>query len=140
MSFLPVSGSTIEPGEQLTIVGSGYTPSSTLQLSLHSGGVSLGSVHTSAQGSFRTVVTIPAGLTGSHHEIEASQASRTCTFGIVFGSDSDATTVDAPPASSSGDSQHGLAYTGFAALTASAIALALIAGGTLFVLIGRRRA
>ncbi|MGV8911212.1 MAG: Ig domain-containing protein [Rhodoglobus sp.] len=63
-----LSASTVTAGDQITVTGSGFGPTSALQLVLHSDPVQLGTVTTMSDGSFRATVTIPANtMPGLHH-------------------------------------------------------------------------
>lgn len=126
----------VQPGDTLTVDGSGFPDSSTVALTVHSNPVSLGSVRTDTHGSFSKVVTIPSSLVGTKHSIEAASGSTTCSFDpfATSGVDAAATTSRAPTSGVAG-----LATTGFETLTASVIAVALLAGGALLLLLGRRR-
>jgi len=123
----------VSGGDSLTILGSGFPASTTVNLSVHSPApVSLGSVQTDATGAFRDHVTIPTSITGSDHLIVADAGSTTCQFDPFGG------------AGVAGVSTHrstggGLASTGFHTLTASLIAGVLLVGGGMLLLLGRRR-
>lgn len=121
------SDQSVAPGAGVTITGSGFPASSSVQLTMQSG-AAVGTVQTDSQGSFSTHVTIPASAT-SNDRVVAAAGSTTCSFGL------NAASHGTPPQTPNGST----AYTGFAAVTASVIALALLAGGVLFVVIGRRR-
>lgn len=123
------SDRSVTPGSSIAITGSGFAANTTVALTLQSG-ESLGSVHTDAQGSFTTSVTIPSGA-AAHDRIVANAASTTCSF--------DPNEVVVPPAPQNQTPSTPTALTGFAAVTASVIAVALLGGGVLFVVLGRRR-
>lgn len=128
---ISVSDTTVTAGETVSVTGSGFPANTTVTLTLHSTPAALGTVRTDANGSFRDSVTIPASASAGDHTIVASSGSVTCQFDPVKTSTGTSTTTSAnggTPAS-----------TGFAAITATGIALALLAGGLAFVLVGRRR-
>ena len=122
------SDHSVSPGDSLTVTGSGFPANTSVALTMQSG-QALDTVRTDGQGSFTTHVTIPAGAP-EHDRIVAASSSTTCSF------NPNATTPITPPQQQSSSPT---AITGFAAITASAVALALLAGGVLFVVLGRRR-
>lgn len=125
------SDTTVTGGQTLTVTGSGFPANAAVTLTVHSTPTPLGSVHTDANGGFTDTVTIPASVTGDDHIIVASSGSLTCQFDP---------TAQSSGGSATGSSNSGTpASTGFATLTATGVALALLAGGLAFVLIGRRR-
>jgi len=131
---ISTSDTTVQGGSTLTIAGSGFPVNSTVHLAVHSAApVGLGSVRTDAQGSFADTVTIPSSITGGDHRIVASSGSTTCSF------DPFATNTAKTVNISQNTANNGTAYTGFAAVTATVIALALLGGGLLFLVLGRRR-
>lgn len=113
-------------GNTLTITGSGYPANTTVQVNV--GSTSLGSVRTDSSGAFRLTVTVPSGSTG---RVSATGGNRTCSFPLSGNNGGSGTqgTQTTPHA----------AYTGFAAITATVIALVLLGGGLVLVLAGRRR-
>jgi hypothetical protein len=121
------SNRSVSPGDSLTVTGSGFPAGTSVRLTLESG-QALGTVHTDSQGSFSTRLTIPVGVS-QHDRVVAASSSTTCSF--------DWTTSTPPAPAQTSASQ--TAYTGFAAITATVIAFALVAGGVLFVVVGRRR-
>ncbi len=121
------SNRSVSAGGSLTVTGSGFPAGTSVRLTLQSG-QALGTVHTDSQGSFSTRVTIPSGVS-QHDRIVAVASSTTCSF--------DWTTATPPAPPQTPGSQ--TAYTGFAAITATIVAFTLLAGGVLFVVIGRRR-
>jgi hypothetical protein len=124
---------SVQPGDTINITGSGFPANSTVTLTVHSVAITLGTVHTDGTGAFTDTVTIPSSLTGTNHKIVATSASVTCSMN-PFGSKG----VDAV-ATKPKSGIDALATTGFAAMTASVIAVALLAGGGLLLLLGRRR-
>jgi hypothetical protein len=131
------SNHSVQGGDSLTVTGSGFPASSTVQLSVHSSTpIGLGSVHTDSHGSFTDKVKIPSSITGTGHRIVASAASTSCSFDPFATSGVDAVSTSR---GSNSTASGGTASTGFAAVTATVIALVLLGGGLLFVVIGRRR-
>jgi hypothetical protein len=66
----PVSG--LRPGASLQVAGSGFLPGSTVQLSVRSQPISLGSAKTDATGSFTTTVVLPSSLEAGSHTVYAT--------------------------------------------------------------------
>lgn len=129
-----VSDQSVQAGQTVNVQGSGFPANTSVSLSVHSATTSLGSVTTGSDGSFATTVTMPASLVGSH-ELVASSASTTCSFS--FGTDP--ADQHRPPAANNPPHNGTTASTGFEAISASVIALTLLAGGAALLLIGRRR-
>jgi hypothetical protein len=121
------SDRSVAAGDTVTVSGSGFPASTSVGLTMQSG-QSLGSVNTDSHGGFSTQVTIPANA-APHDRIVAMSSSTTCSF------DPNTATPPAPPQTPGSQT----ATTGFAAITATVIAVALLAGGVLFVALGRRR-
>jgi hypothetical protein len=126
---LSSSNTGVTGGEQLTVTGSGFPAGASVALSISSSGASLGTVTTNSSGTFTDTVTVPASAT-STDRIVAASSSTTCSFD-PFGSGA--------TASGSSSASSSTANTGFRTLTASLIAVALLGGGVLLVLLGRRR-
>ncbi|WP_432982803.1 IPT/TIG domain-containing protein [Dactylosporangium sp. CA-233914] len=61
-----------EPGQQITIEGSGYAPYSTVIIALYSNPIQLGSVITDGSGDFTQTVTIPSDLDATSHALVAA--------------------------------------------------------------------
>jgi len=126
------SDTTVQPGDTLSVTGSGFPVDSTVQLAVHSAApVGLGSVHTDTHGSFTDTVTIPSSITGTDHRIVASSGSTTCSFDPF----ANVHTVNASHDNASGRT----AYTGFGAVSAIVIAVVLLGGGLVLLMLGRRR-
>lgn len=62
----------VQAGQELTLQGLGFAPLSTVQLTLFSAPVSLGTTVTDADGRFSVRVTLPAGLTAGTHTLVAT--------------------------------------------------------------------
>ena len=109
--------SSLSAGRKATLQGSGYAPNSTVQLTVFSSPVSLGTVVTDQNGAFSVEVTIPANLAnGTHHLVATGIAPDGTTRNLVI-----TVTVSGGVAT--------LATTGF-----DAVPVAL--GGGLFLLAG----
>lgn len=121
------SATAVAPGATLTIMGSGFTANEMVHLSI--AGIPLGTVRTTADGSFVTSVTITSSL-GANYHIVASSASATCSF-------------DPTPANPSGDRSHretsSTASTGVPTAAVVSIAVILLGSGVALAVIGRRR-
>ncbi|GAA2642407.1 hypothetical protein GCM10010399_90420 [Dactylosporangium fulvum] len=64
--------SSAEPGQEITLVGSGYAPYSTVVITLYSDPNQLTSVLTGASGDFTQTITIPSDLDGPNHSLVAA--------------------------------------------------------------------
>lgn len=64
--------SGLRPGSSLEVSGGGFVPGSTVQLTIRSAEIALGSVKADASGSFSWTVTLPAGLADGTHTIYAT--------------------------------------------------------------------
>ncbi|GAA0726483.1 IPT/TIG domain-containing protein [Dactylosporangium roseum] len=64
--------SAAEPGQEITLEGSGYAPFSTVVITLYSDPTELVSVLTDANGDFAQPITIPSDLQGSNHSLVAA--------------------------------------------------------------------
>ena len=124
--------SSTQSGNQVTLVGSGFPHNTFVALSAHSTATSLGGVRTDSNGSFTTTITVPSSLEAGVHQLEASIGPQKCTTNFT-------TTTTTPPPPTSTKPPTPLAFTGFQAVTATGIAVALLAGGVLLVVLGRRR-
>ena len=143
---------TAEPGQQITVVGTGFLPYSTARIVVYSTPVVLGTATTDASGAFRKTVTIPADLEpGAHalmaygvdpsgHEHSLRLDITVAAAGPVTGT----TGTPAAPVAITARSVTGpsLAYTG-STLDPLPVALAggvlLAAGGALLVVVRSRR-
>lgn len=124
------SVNTVQPGQSLTLTGSGFPGGKSVALSLSSGG-SLGTATANSDGSFTTTVDIP--FTAKPDSlIVADSGSVTCSLDVIGPNGKHVHHTTPPPGQPT-------AFTGFAAVTATVIALALLGGGLLFVVVGRRR-
>ena len=62
-------GVSVEPGDPVSVDGSGFAPDETVDETLHSAPVALGSVTANASGNVSTTVTIPTGTPAGPHEL-----------------------------------------------------------------------
>ncbi|WP_433046960.1 putative Ig domain-containing protein [Dactylosporangium sp. CS-033363] len=62
-------------GEQITFLGTGFAPRSTVVITLYSDPQTLGQVTTDANGDFAAPVTVPAALAGGTHTVMAQGAA-----------------------------------------------------------------
>lgn len=125
-----VSDQSVTAGQTTTVTGSGFAANHSVGLTV--GGASLGSATTDGNGSFSTTVTMPSSLAAGRHQIVAHAASQTCSFTLASTAGVDSVQVTRNDGGST-------AFTGVAVLTWSVVAVALLASGLLFVVIGRRR-
>lgn len=65
-------GDTFRPGATIGVSGGGYAPGATVQLTLHSGVISLGTATADASGNFTAQVELPLGLAPGRHQIVAT--------------------------------------------------------------------
>jgi hypothetical protein len=128
--------SSFQPGESLTVIGSGFTPNAVGQIILESTPINIGTAKANAGGSLSEVVHVPATLPLGAHTLLVVMPNMTCSL-HTQATDAGVDSVSATKVTAKSDGD--LASTGFEAAAASAIAVALIGGGIMFVLIGRRR-
>ena len=136
-----------EPGQQITVVGSGFLPYSTVTIVVYSTPVTLGTVTTDGAGSFSKSVTIPAGLeAGSHsllaYGVDPSGNDHSLRLNVtVAGAATEVAGTAATPATTHPTRGSSLAYTGstFQALPIAVGGAALLAVGTALLLGARAR-
>ncbi|MER7274684.1 hypothetical protein ABT369_09525 [Dactylosporangium sp. NPDC000244] len=63
---------TPQPGQTITITGSGYKPNTTITVAIYSTPVTVGTVTTDGTGAFSATVTVPAGLAPGSHTLVAA--------------------------------------------------------------------
>lgn len=124
-----INNGTITPGEQTTIVGSGFPANRVVTLSI--GSHELAEVRTDRSGSFQYVFVPTSADSGK--TITADSASQTCSF--AMGIEPIQTHRATPPTPNPAP----LASTGFATMSAAIIAFLLVSGGALLMVAGRRR-
>jgi hypothetical protein len=126
------------PGEEITVIGDGFLPFSTVTIVIHSTPTMLGQVTTDADGAFSQAVVVPADLEVGEHSL------------VAYGVDPDGephllrmdVTVAAAETEAAGEAaEGGLPVTGqnVQPLTYVAVAGGLLAVGFLLVLGGRTR-
>lgn len=129
--------STAEPGQQITVIGSGFLPFSTVTIVIYSTPVTLGTVTTDDSGSFSKLVTVPDSLeAGSHsllaYGVDPSGTDRSLRLNIaVAAASAGAPAVATPTAATPTATGSGLAYTG-----STFDPVPVVVGGTLLVLLG----
>lgn len=65
-----LSATTVSPGGQLTVSGTGFTPGEPVDVTLHSTAVALGTVIADAEGAAALTFTVPADLEPGEHRVE----------------------------------------------------------------------
>lgn len=128
----PAGAKTPEPGETITVSGTGFAPNSRIELVIYSSPQSLGTTTTKEDGSFSKEVVIPSSLSGSHtvtaFGVDPDGNARVLALGI---------TVAAVTPAAADDS--GLAVTGAPTVTILLTGVLLIAAGAATRLAGRHR-
>jgi hypothetical protein len=124
------------PGDQLTISGSGFAAGSPIQIGIYSTPISLGTATADATGSFTAVIVLPAGLVGNHTIVATGITPTGATLFVT--SKITITAVATVPAA---DPSSALAFTGVASASSTWYAglLLLGAGAVLLVFAVRRR-
>lgn len=132
-AHLAVSTTAPFAGQAIDITGSGFGAHESIALMLNSPPVTVGHATTDAAGSFSTTITIPKSASGKHL-LSSTGGTASCPVdpvGLNFGG-------HAVNGAGFSPSARGLAFTGFDALAALAVALGLIAIGIVAVRSGRR--
>ena len=124
-------------GDSVVVSGQGFSLNSSATLVFESTPVSLGTVATSATGTFSTTITVPDVPVGPHHVLATDGVTgKTASAAFdVTGSG----TAGAGGTGSGGGSGGGLASTGVAVVGIASLGLVLLIGGGLMLLAGRRR-
>lgn len=141
-----VSDDSPLPGADITVTGEGFTAGEQIRIELHSTPVVLGTVIAGADGSFSTVVRIPAGTTPGAHTIWAIGSSgRTSPTPITVVAPAPAPAPapsPGPAPASAGSSTSSLSATGAESPYGSAALgmLMLLAGAALVAMRRTRRA
>jgi hypothetical protein len=123
--------SSLEVGEELTVVGTGFLPYSTATIVIYSTPTVLGTVQTDGAGNFSKAVTVPKSLAAGRHTLIASGVAPDGTDRFL----KMAVTVD--QATSSAKS---LAFTGASIATPVLGGLVALVAGSGLLVISRRRA
>ncbi|TAM91032.1 MAG: hypothetical protein EPN43_04870 [Jatrophihabitans sp.] len=126
-----VSNSSPSPGQSITVSGTGATPNGQVSIDFHSTVVHLATVTANVDGAYTATVTIPTGQCGAH-TIVATDVTTGNTA-------STAVTLPACTASTGTGTGGGLSATGVAVAGIGAVGVALLLGGGLMLLLGRRR-
>lgn len=124
---IALSSSTVGCGSSLVVSGQNFAPNSSVELTLHSGAIDLGTVTTDGSGAFSAEVTIPSSVGAGSHEIEATGGGEIATAFVTV---TCAGAPGGPPP---------VAGTGVAILSIGGVGLVLLIGGGLLVMAGRRR-
>lgn len=126
------NSSSVSQGGSLGLTGSGWVANESVNLTLHSTPVGVGTAQTDANGNFSATVTIPSNTPAGSHYIEASDSyGNTATFAF--------TVTAAGGGNNGGGSGGGLAGTGVAVVGIGALGVVLLVGGGLMLMAGRRR-
>lgn len=129
----PADAKTPEPGESITVSGTGYAPNSRIDLVIYSSPQNLGSTMTDQSGAFSRAVTIPSGLSGSHtitsFGVDSNGNSRVLALGVTI----------AATGTSGSSGSGGLAVTGAPIVTILLTGILLVASGAASQFAGRRR-
>jgi LPXTG-motif cell wall-anchored protein len=141
----------VEPGEDLEVTGNGWKPDSSVDLTLNSDPVDLGSAEVDETGSFSKTVTIPADTPPGLHTItvtgvDPEGATRTTAVEVTVvsatptGAAGTTTTFStaADPGAAAGGSTN-LPRTGGSTSPITWLALGLVLGGTALASAARRR-
>jgi titin len=123
--------STAQPGQQITVMGTGFLPHSTVTVTIYSDPVVLGTAVTDANGNFSLPVTVPASLAAGQHSLVAAGvdpagAIRTLRLDVTVPS----------PAKPAGPE---LAYTGADLTVPLSIGAASLVLGGVLLRVNRRR-
>ncbi|WP_194290410.1 fibronectin type III domain-containing protein [Modestobacter roseus] len=127
--------SSTTPGAKLTVIGTGFLPFSTATIVIYSEPQVLGTVTTDADGNFSREVEVPATLAAGQHSLVASGTAPDGTERFMRMDVTVAAATGAVPAAAEG----GLAYTGASVLVPAGVGLAALIGGTVLLLVSRRR-
>jgi hypothetical protein len=125
-----VSNGAPTAGSAITFCGQGFAPGETVTVTLDNG-TTYPSVTADASGAFCTTIVLGANLSGNH-----AITARGVTSGRTS---STAITVQGVSASAATTTSGGLAFTGAAVIGLGALGGALLVGGAIMVVAGRRR-
>jgi hypothetical protein len=134
---LGTADTSLTPGQEVTVSGTGFLPNSTVSLAVYSTPTTLGTVTADAQGAFRREVTIPSSLAAGAHTlvaagVDAQGNPRYLTQAITV------TTGSGTAAAGTGGTG-ALAYTGASVALPALGGLAALAVGGGLVVAGRRK-
>lgn len=138
---IAVSTTSPAEGSTITVTGTDFDANSTVNLTLYSQPYALGSVTTDSSGAFAASVTLPNGVTGSHTIVgQGPSSSASVSIEIYSNSQGSGNASGNNAAGNNGSgSSGGLASTGFAVAGIGVVGLALLIGGSVLLLSGRRR-
>ncbi|RBY74433.1 hypothetical protein DQ238_21915 [Geodermatophilus sp. TF02-6] len=146
---------TAAPGQEITVIGTGFLPFSTATIVIYSDPIVLGTVVTDADGDFSKPVTVPTDLAPGQHSLVASgiapdgterflrmdvtvAADGVATVGTA--ADGTATVGTATVAAASTPGTGGtLAFTGAEPMVPALLGAGALVGGGVLLLLGRRR-
>jgi hypothetical protein len=129
---LSINVQTPAVGATVVLTGAGYLPAVQVTLTLHTAVTTLGFVTPDASGGFTKSVTLPAGVSGTHTIVGAGTGTNdTASVTITIGSSTGG--------GGSGGGGGGLSSTGVAVVSIGTVGVALLIGGGLMLLAGRRR-
>jgi LPXTG-motif cell wall-anchored protein len=123
-----LSATSVVAGGDVTLTGVGFTPGETVDITLHSTPISLGSATADQEGTVVKTVTIPATLEPGVHTIEIVGQ----TSGVTVSTQIEVTAVETTDPNT-------LPATGSASGELVALGLALVAFGSASLVAGRRR-
>lgn len=136
---LQLNQSSASRGEQVRLAGAGYAPNSSVQLTLNSDPMSLGSVTTNGSGAFTHTVTVPAAAPIGSHTITAAGVDPS-NNAFVLSAAFEVTAAGAPGvAGSLGETSGNLPRTGTSTIAMVMASVALMAVGIVLVGTARRR-
>lgn len=118
---------TVAPGGHVTLHGDGYDANEPVQIDLHSTPVRVATTTSTSSGTFTVTVTVPADTTPGQHMFSAYGTRSTNYLTVPI-------TVVAAASSS-----NGLAFTGAEIAGMTVGGLAVLGGGVVLLVAGRRR-
>jgi hypothetical protein len=123
---ISVGQSSVGQGGSVPVSGSGFQPNSEVTLTLRPGSAVLGTVTADSAGHFSTSVTVPAGTSAGSYQIVATDQIGDSAIAAVTVTAS-TTTPGAP------------FNTGVAVASIGSVGIALLVGGGLLLVFGRKR-
>ncbi|MGI8678590.1 MAG: hypothetical protein ACR2LX_07890 [Jatrophihabitans sp.] len=134
---LSLNKSIAVEGSQVVVTGANYAANERVTLTLHSAVSTLGTAQTDASGSFRTTVTLTAGVVGQHTITGDGATGDTASASILITAAGSGGGSGTGGGSSGGGG--GLSSTGVAVISLGTLGLVLLLGGGMMLLAGRRR-
>lgn len=128
-------------GGSVTISGQGFGAGESIDITLHTVVISLGTATADASGNFGFSFTLPSGVTGGHTIIAAGRTSgRSASIAITVGQGVGGVGTGSGSGSAGGSGSGGnLASTGVAIIGIAALGAVLLGGGAALLISGRRR-